>query len=201
MTARENPFAAGRLAERLPFEPAWLGLDWDRVFRRGEEAAWRVAVCGPHGTGKTTFLDALTPRLEAAGYRVLRRLINDAKPALDSGDWEEIRAFEAPGVVTIDGSERLGSWTLGRLARAAKGRFGLILTRHRTRGPLPVLLETKSDAVMLAAFLERLAPQAPWDPRFVESLLARHGGNLREALWECYDRHAALKAPTSRPFP
>lgn len=188
-----------RLGRDLPFDPAWCATDWDSLMGRLERHDWWGLVAGPHGSGKTTFLDAITPRLEARQFRVHRLLLNDEKPAIDAADWERLEGRPArtgePGRTfwLLDGSERLGPLAWRRFLRASGAFGGLIITAHRVRGArLPLLLETRTSPEMLGDFIHRLSPEWEIAPAEIEALHRDTGGNLREALWRCYDRLAEL---------
>ena len=194
LPARSNPFAMDRLARDLPFDPKWCGTTWATLLSRLEDHDWRGLVAGIHGSGKSTFLDALTPRLEARGFHTHRLILNDEKTALDAADWERLAT---PAASThrefwlLDGAERLGplAWRKFRNASGALG--GLIITAHRSTSPrLPLLLETRSTPEMLAAFVLSLAPEWHPTPSEIAQLHRQTQGNLREALWHCYDRLA-----------
>jgi len=43
---------------------------------------------------------------------------------------------------------------------------------------------------MFRDFIRRLAPDFDWSDSAVERMYLRSNGNIREALWQCYDRVA-----------
>jgi hypothetical protein len=71
MRARDNPFRTERMLEvRYRLE----GIGWEELLRRFEKLGYRAALIGPHGSGKTTLIESLEPRLNALGFetRVIR---------------------------------------------------------------------------------------------------------------------------------
>jgi len=79
--------------------------------------------------------------------------------------------------------------------------------RHRAHiaGPhgsgKTTLLDALATPAMLAAFIRRLAHDFPITPDEVHRLHADTRGNLREALWRCYDRAGDLTGSDWRPNP
>ena len=92
----------------------------------------------------------------------------------------------------VDGAERLapGSWR--RVERKSRAAGGLVITSHRA-GLLPTLLECQTTPVLLAELVHDLLDEVPGDQDHHSDgeLLARHGGNVRDALRELYDLWAA----------
>lgn len=192
MTARDNPFATDRLARELPFDPSWCGTDWESLDRTLTRQRYRGQIVGPHGSGKTTLLDALEPRLRAGGWRVTRWLFRDERPAPDPSQWTSLADLGGGDILLIDGAERLGFSARRRLRRAEPRLGGFLVTGHRPFRHLPRWIETRSSPAMLAAFIARAAPGFPLDGGDIARLHADCRGNLREALWRCYDLAARL---------
>jgi hypothetical protein len=147
---------------------------------------WRAAIVGPHGHGKTTLLEDLAPRLEdARGFRVRTISLREAHPRLDREDRAVLRSLGLQDVLFLDGAEQLGwlSWMEVRLRTRRAG--GLVITSHRP-GLLPTFFECETTPELLAGIVgELLGGEVD-----VEELHARHGGNVRDALRELYDRWA-----------
>lgn len=181
MRARDNPFASDRVLEvryRLPD-----GWTWEGLLDRLAGLDWRAAIVGPHGRGKTTLLEDLAPRLEARGFRVRTLNLWDEHPRLNREDRVRLRDLGPRDFVLLDGAEQLGrlSWLYLKLRCRRAG--GLLITSHRP-GLLPTLLECRTSPELLAGIVRELTDA---DAPDVETLFARHGGNLRNALRELYD--------------
>jgi hypothetical protein len=185
--ADENPFSARRL------RPGAIGFR----FPAGESLAtllerlcaygWRGQIIGPHGSGKSTLLAALAAELSRAGRRTAGVELHDRQRRLPrSLDLARL----APGtLVMIDGYEQLARWNRWRLKRTCRRRgLGLLVTAHRDVG-LPTLLATATSVALAEDIVRELLGDqgfsldteqiaAPWD---------RHGGNVREVLFDLYD--------------
>ena len=61
---------------------------------------------------------------------------------------------------------------------------------------LPLLIETRSTPEMLESFIRTLAPDYAIEIAEITALFSETRGNLREALWRCYDR--VSEAPLAR---
>jgi len=147
----------------------------------------RGAIEGPHGTGKSTLLAALAAALRrdgrlAASLRV--RSPWDAAAVLAA------IAAAGPGrMVLVDGWDSLGR-PCGLLAilLARARRCGLVVTSHRPSG-LPVVVRCGSAPALLAAIVARLPDHGgAITAADVDEAFHRHAGNLREALFDLYDR-------------
>lgn len=189
MTARENPFAPGRLRRVLGFDPALAGTTWEALESRWRELGRRAAVTGHRGSGKTSLLDAWAERLDPPP---LRLFFNDRHRDLDAAD-RAVMASCAGKVLFVDGENHLPWLRRRELRRAARVAAGILVARHRPGG-WPVLIRLRSDPAQAAALLERAAPE--WAGRFLPEAQARWHkcrGNLRELLLDCYDELAAVK--------
>lgn len=189
MTARDNPFAPGRLRRVLGFDPALAGTTWDALESRWRELGCRAAVTGHRGSGKTSLLEAWAERLDNAP---LRLFFNDRHNDLDEAD-RALLASCSGKVLFVDGENHL-SWLRRReLRRATREAAGVLVARHG-RGGWPELIRLRSDPQQAALLLERAAPECAG--RFlpeVERRLKRNRGNLRELFLGCYDDLAAVK--------
>jgi hypothetical protein len=179
----DNPFAVQRVLEiryRLP-----PGLTWEDLLDRLAALRWRAAIVGPHGHGKTTLLEDLAPRLEGRGFRVRPISLREAHPRLDREDRALLRSLGPQDILLLDGAEQLGwfSWMGVRLRTRRAG--GLVITSHRP-GLLPTLFECETSPELLASIVGELVGA---DVEIGE-LHAQHGGNIRDALRELYDRWA-----------
>lgn len=187
MRARDNPFASDRV-ERLRYRlPA--GLTWDELLERLAGFRHRAALVGPHGRGKTTLLEDLAPRLTARGLRVRTVTLRQEERRVD---WKRLRGLGADDVLFLDGAELLGRLAWFRVRLACRRAGGLIVTSHRP-GLLPTLLECGTTPELLAELVRELTGAE----LETAELFARHGGNVRTAFWEMYDRAGAFRGASA----
>jgi energy-coupling factor transporter ATP-binding protein EcfA2 len=188
--ARENPFKAERVIATIRYSPPDGNID--SLIARLASLGYRAAIVGPHGAGKTTLLEDLERVLEARGFRItVVRLAADARCLPD--DWISRAATLGPrDIVCLDGAEQLSTIAWFWFRWRARGAAGLIVTSH-ARGRLPVLIECTTNVDLLDRIVRRLSPATPAGAPSAEELFRRHRGNLRDALRELYDFHAALQ--------
>jgi len=179
VTVRHNPFSAARFA---PGALPWLGapgeLDAlaDAAFRGGA----RHQIVGPHGSGKSTLLVHLARVAQRRGLAV--RLVRAGRAPARA----VLRSLGADAVL-LDEGEALGLALQPLLALAALSRTPLVVSVHHDVG-LPTLRRCQASPELAAAVVAHLRADSeplraePFAPR-----LARHGGNLRELLFELYD--------------
>lgn len=188
----ENPFCSRRVRPgAIPFLFP-VGQSAAALVERLRASDWRGQIIGPHGSGKSSLLAALAPAIKERGRCVVlvelhdgqRRLPRDFPPSAGF-DW----ATEVPTQIVVDGYEQLGRasrlW-LGRFCR--RRRCGLLVTAHADVG-LPELYRITPDLSLAARVLDYL--QRGYPPHATAEDLAerfaRHGGNLREVLFDLYD--------------
>ena len=188
MKARENPFTSDRVIATIRYACADGGLD--TLVARLAALGYRAAIVGPHGAGKTTLLEDLGRALQDRGFQITSvRLGTDDRRVPDA--WPARAARLGPrDIVCLDGAEQLSAlewlWFKWRARRAA----GLIVTSH-ARGRLPLLVECTTSADLLERIVRRLSPEPAAGAPPAAELFRRHHGNLRDALRELYDFHAA----------
>jgi len=187
-----NPFATrftrpGRLMIRgADGEPLDAGALVDRLSLLGGNAA----IEGPHGSGKTTLLLAIAAALESrrrlAGLLRLRCRRDTRRAAA------LLRAAPPGAVLCIDSWEQAGRWTVATLPRAACRRaVGLVVTSHRATG-LPELHRCGTSATLLARLVADLpAHDGVITAADIGAAHATHGGDLRAAFFDLYDRFEA----------
>ncbi len=188
MRPADNPFRVERM-HALAFEPQ--GQTWDELLARLERLRLRAAVVGPHGSGKTTLLRSLAPRLEARGLRPVMLFRN----AEGGGGWpaawgDPLHRLGPRDVLLVDGYDLLAPLPRWRLRRLARRAAGLVGTSHRPCLGLPTLVRTATSPELLREIVSRLAGRT-MDADGAARLLARHHGNIREALRELYDAAAS----------
>ncbi len=187
-----NPFSTRRVRPgALPyFFPA--GEDASAVLRRLAAGGWRGQIVGPHGSGKSTLLAALLPAIEKSGRRVILVELHDGQRRLpEKGTFYFSKKVECPlfPVLVIDGYEQLPWWRRLLLERRCRRHaLGLLVTSHRSVG-LPEVFQTHVDLLLVNKIVSHLL--AGWPgviaTEDIAACLARHGDDLREALFELYD--------------
>lgn len=165
----------------------------------------RAAICGPHGSGKTTLLEHVSQSLEARGRvveRVRLRAWRDGAAAA-AGDvvavFRAILLCSACGTVCVDGWEQMGAAAMAATALARVRGCGLVVTTHRAPR-LPLLVACDTSPALLAGIVRRLPGHASWGGGVIrdadlEAAFSRHGGDIRESLYELYDRFEERRRP------
>lgn len=169
-------------------------MNWDLLFDRFELLNRRAAIIGPHGTGKTTFLNGFERRLVDRDWSVRRVQLRvgqrrDVMAQIGSVDERTIVLLDSAGVLPVWS----WPWLKWRLRRVG----GLVITAHQ-RTNLPTLLETAANATIFTRLVEDLAPE--WSNALrpqLPAMIERQDGNLREVLRELYDVVGAQAAPTT----
>jgi hypothetical protein len=188
MRARDNPFAVHRVL-RLRYRLDEAG--WQALLTRLECLEWRAAIVGPEGSGKTTLLEDLAQRLVARHWRIRLVTLRRDQRRLDPTQAASLCTRLSPlDVVMVDGAQELSRLAWRRLRRRTRAAGGLLVTSHRP-DLLPTLVECATDPSLLGELVRALVGDTqPQDPR-PEDLHRRHRGNIRLALRELYDLHAA----------
>ena len=190
MKARDNPFSTDRILQvryRLPG-----ALTWEQFLQRFETMNRRAAIVGPEGSGKTTLLEDAEERLRQRGWATRRAGLTRERRCLARAQWNELLGgLDAGTIVLFDSADLLGALAWRRLTRGAKPAGGLLVTTHG-RELLPVLHRCETSPVLFHAILRQLLSEEEirslqFDPA---AMFRRHGGNIREALREMYDRFA-----------
>jgi hypothetical protein len=150
-----------------------------------------AAIVGAHGSGKTTLLEALAREFERAGIpagRVRLRARRDAVQVLRA-----ILCSPAGAVLCVDSWERMVPVAAGlvRLVARAVG-CNLLVTTHRPTA-LPTLVVCATTPRLLAAIVDRLPGLEQRGGEVIadvdiEAAFRNHAGNIRESLYELYDR-------------
>jgi hypothetical protein len=189
-----NPFATcwtrpGALAFRFPEE-----LNAEALIAQFASQNWRGVIVGPHGSGKSTLLATLRPLLSAAGQHVSTIVVRTRQRRLPRNFLRTALAPANP-LIIVDGFEQLS-----RLSRAwlcwqcrQKGA-GLLITSH-AETCLPTLIRLQPDVELTAALVADLTRDrnSHVTSADIAASHARHGSNIRELLFDLYDRHEASR--------
>ncbi len=195
-SARDNPFRSDRI-DQLAYQLE--GESWEAILARLAGMNFRAAVVGPHGSGKTTFLDALTPRLSSQGLRPVRITLNASLRRLSPEQWDCLDAITNHQVLLLDGSEQLSWWGWRCLCLRTRCAGGVVITSHRA-GRLPTLLKCRSSVRLAKKLVDGLCPGAIGDEA-ISVCFDRHAGNVREMFRELYESVGARSAePPGRFF-
>jgi hypothetical protein len=184
----ENPFCSRRVRPgAIPFLFA-AGQSAAALIERLQRSGWWGQIVGPHGSGKSALLAALVPAIEQAGRRVVQAELHDGQRHLPAG-FPPSSGLDAATVLAVDGYEQLGRGTRFWLKRfCRRGGVGLLVTAHDGVG-LPELCRTAPNLSLARQVLDQL--QRGYPPHVMAEDLAepfaRHGGNLREVLFDLYD--------------
>lgn len=184
----DNPFSASRIrpgAIPFLFPP---GVSAESLVARLRLNGWWGAIVGPHGSGKSALLAALLPAMRSAGRLPILVELHDGQRALPL-ELGQISAIADQTLIVVDGYEQLSRrsrWGLKRFCRQKS--LGLLVTSHRSAG-LPELWRTETSPELACQVVAWLLGDRPWEVSHerVAEVFYRHGGNLREVLFEFYD--------------
>lgn len=157
-----------------------------------EQSDWNGQIIGPHGSGKSTLLHLLAPQLNDIGRNVVWLSLNSRYRCLgitsdQTTDWTQRTQL------IVDGYEQLSWWSRWRFqALCHRKSAGLLVTTHRSMG-LPIIWQTNSSVEILKQIVDQLWPshQGVLAANELARIWSRHGGNIRETLFELYDRYEA----------
>lgn len=183
-----NPFVTrhtspGRLAPR---DHRGERLDLTSLVVR-LRAAGSAAIVGPHGAGKTNLLTALAALLAESGH--LAGLVRPRSAADGPRVLGLVRAAPRGGILCIDSWEALGrAWPVAIRCFARTRDVGLLVTTHRPSG-LATLVRCRTSPELLARLVADLPPHGGLIERGdVDQAFQEHHGDVREALYDLYDR-------------
>jgi hypothetical protein len=174
------------------------------VFAAGESAGWLVdrlrtsgwwgQIVGSHGSGKSTLLASLIPALEAAGRGVHLVTLHDGQRRLPTG-LDALERGNPSLQLVIDGYEQLSRWSRWKIKRfCRRQKCGLLVTSHADVG-LPELFVVQPRLETARRIAEHLLPPGSQSigPDDVARSFERHGGDLRETLFDLYDLYEARR--------
>lgn len=191
----ENPFSSRFVrpgAVPFLFPP---GESVAAIVARFAAADRRGAIVGPHGSGKSTLVEALLPQLRNEQGEVRVFGLHDGQRTLPSGFDAGLQSGD---VLVIDGYEQLG-W-LGRAALrrvVRRRRCGLLVTAHRPVGGMSTLFHACPTPAATVVLVERLTAASPGGAvtaADVVRLFAERGGNVREVLFGLYDLYESNRS-------
>ena len=132
-------------------------------------------------------LEDLGERMRERGREVRWVRLSAERRAPTRGEWRRLVGVDRRAIVFVDGAEQLrpAVWRVVKLLcwRAE----GLIITSHG-EGLLPTLVRCETSEDVLAEVVGELGIDLGGSD--AEAVFRRHGGNVREALRELYDRWA-----------
>jgi energy-coupling factor transporter ATP-binding protein EcfA2 len=182
----DNPFAT------CWTRPGAIAFQFDDGQSTGELVAklaaqgWWGAIVGPHGSGKTTLLETLMPILRGAGHHVRAISLRNGQRRLPCCFFRMERAL-----VIIDGYEQLGWLERARLKhRCRRVNHELLVTTHSPTS-IPTLIRLAPEERLVRQLVADLTAHVstPITPADVAASHARFGSNVREILFDLYDRH------------
>ena len=198
-TSASNPFRSERLRPGVVPFLFGDGQSMDDVLEQLQRSHWRGEIVGPHGTGKSTLVQELLPLIASDGHPVVfgsfsggRQQWNELPAAAGASD----RAEKKPQrVIVIDGFEQLSAFARWKCKWLTYWLgWGLVVTTHRSVG-LPVLVRTNVSSQLAQEIARRIAGDdfGGLNQSDVESALAEHQGNMRDALFWLYDQIEARR--------
>lgn len=189
-----NPFAtrSTRAGALPPLNEDGSPFDAAAVLVALEEAGGCGAFVGPHGSGKSTRLEACAAAARRRGLRVRTirlRSVVDVVAAL-----RRLLTLPCGSLLCIDSLEQAGRLGTACLARLARLRGILVLaTCHGPLG-LPALVTCRTSLQLLERIVDHLPPHdGCLTNRDLAEAFAASDGNLREALFDLYDRVEAVR--------
>jgi energy-coupling factor transporter ATP-binding protein EcfA2 len=166
------------------------GQSTDQLIAKLAARLWRGAIIGPHGSGKSTLLEALKPAIIAAGQSIQAISLHDGQRRLPR-DFFAAWKSDANAVFIIDGYEQLG-WParLHLQLRCRSTGAGLLVTSHAPVG-IPTLISIAPDRQLVEQLVDNLCTEVSTTitRADIAASHACHGSNVREILFDLYDRH------------
>lgn len=185
MKANVNPFRSRRVEQiRYALPEACL----DAI---ADDALQQRCSCllGPKGTGKTTLLEDLEPRLQARGHTTQWiRLHLDSPRADRRAATQLLNQLPRHAICLFDGAEILNQLQWLQVRRAARKRgFHLIATLHKPRG-VPILRHTSPSWSLAEKFVRQLAGAHSSEElvNHAKDSFDLNHGNMREVFRSCY---------------
>lgn len=169
------------------------GEDLEELVAKFQAAGYRGQIVGPHGSGKSTLLASLLPRLRELGHHVESIALHDGERRLPH-DFATTK-HEPPTIVVIDGYEQLSWFARRRIhSRCRRYDWGLLAVVHESVG-LPTLCAPRVSTELAAHIVKDLLQDRDFSvpAEDLEDLLGKHAGNLRDVLFDLYDRYERVR--------
>ena len=170
------------------------GKGADAVVDRLRSAGWRGEIVGGHGSGKSSLLATLMPAMIRAGRKVLLVELHDRQRRLPL-DLDRQHRREPFDTLVIDGYEQLGRLCRFFLKRRCRQRgWGILATAHASVGFATIYRTAVTPELAIKVIARLLAGHAePPKECEIRDRLDRHGGNLREVLFDLYDVYEQMR--------
>ena len=156
-----------------------------------ETARPRLAIIGPHGTGKTTLIRCVQAGLsQHFKGQIVETTLRLGQKQVDL--WSKVKTLDATSLLIVDGYEQLGWLGRTRLSLSQRSRsFGLLVTSHQPPVGFSVIATTKPDKQVAKRLTEFLLRDIK-DSRFLpENEFQRcwqdSKGNMRTLWAKLYD--------------
>jgi hypothetical protein len=189
--AMENPFCTRRTKPGAISYLFSSNEDMVSIINRLRENKWRGAIVGPHGCGKTTLLGEIAAYLPSIGHVSAMFVLHDGQRRMPDGWRDKIDAVstEQALIAIVDGYEQLSRLSRFLLKRyCSRSHIGLLVTAHRQTDIKTIhhVMPTVETANRIVALLLR-DTRIAFPSELVNSIYKKHGGNIREVLFELYD--------------
>ncbi|TWT60249.1 hypothetical protein [Rubinisphaera italica] len=187
--ARKNPFATEHLLS-IPY--LYQDTSLNELIERFEQMGSRAALVGPEGHGKTTLQETMAAEYERRGVKTHWIRVSRDTPHLPKGIFKQLAEQTAPeDLILFDGVEQISRLAWWRFRRTLKPGQACLITTH-TPGWFPTLHDCATDQVLLSEIIARLPiSDIQIDSSEIGEIWLKHRGDLRQALFDLYDRYAS----------
>jgi hypothetical protein len=190
-----NPFSTRYVRPGvIPFQYA-AGENVGTLLRRLEGSKNWGEIVGGHGSGKSTLLAELLPALRRGGQRPALIELHDGQSYLGVHLSRFTERHQATMIV-VDGYEQLGFLARLKLKWFCRRRgLGLVVTTHAPAG-FPSLYRMAPSPELTVRLVEHLLGKEKhlFATQEIHEVFHKHSGDLREVLFELYDRYEARRA-------